>query len=161
VKVVDRLEQDALLLDGEATIAKHGGEAMLRTLRKEAREANLAASKGKIKSDWIEPETLFWAAWRVLPDERRAAIAREAVNGLIERVERAATIDTRAGFKADPMEWHRHRVHPLLWEALSKGRLAASDPARRELEAWAARRETYLARRPQWSQTGSKAPWEE
>jgi hypothetical protein len=160
VKVVDELEQDALLRDGEATVKKYGGEAQLRALRAAARAENLDNSNGKIKSDWIEPETLFWAAWKVLPDARKATIAREVVTAFVERVEKAASKDPRPEAKADPMEWHRHRVHPLLWSALSGATLKGGDPVKRELEAFQAKSGEYLARRPQWSQTGDPAPWD-
>jgi len=58
------------------------------------------------------------------------------------------------------MEWHRHRVHPLLWGALSGTSLKSGDPVKRELEAFQAKSDEYLARRPQWSQTGDPAPWD-
>jgi hypothetical protein len=117
-----------------------------------------------MKTDWIEPETLFWAAWRALPPGEKAAIAREAIGGFLERVEQAATMDPRPQAKGDPMEWHRHRVHPLLWQALldapSSG--ASSAPVRKELKAWQARKDDYLARRPQWSQVEEGVPpWAE
>jgi hypothetical protein len=160
VKVKEALAQDALLLDGEQTVARHGGKDALAALRREARAANLEASDGRIKADWIEPETLFWAAWRVLPDKERARVAHEAVLGFVERVEEAATVDPRDEARKDPMEWHRHRVHPFLWQALAGAKLKASDPVARELRAFEARKDEYLARRPIFSQTGRPAPWE-
>jgi hypothetical protein len=124
---------------------------------------NLEASRGRIKSDWIEPETLFWAAWRALRAGEKADIAREAISGFLDHVQQAATMDPRPGAMDDPMAWHRHRIHPLLWEALgaSSGRTAAHGPVRKELRAWQARRREYLARRPQWSPVaGSRTPWQ-
>ncbi|MBI4955425.1 MAG: hypothetical protein HY908_25610 [Myxococcales bacterium] len=56
------------------------------------------------------------------------------------------------------MEWHRHRVHPVLWQALRAG--APKGVARRELDAFTAKEKSYLARRPRFSQTKDKAPWE-
>jgi hypothetical protein len=160
-KVKEELAQDLLLLDAEATIAKHGGAAMLAELKKKARQDNLEASDGRIKADWVEPETLFWAAWKVLPDKEKARVAQEAVGSFIERVENAATVDPRPEARQDPMEWHRHRIHPFLWEALSKSKGKPGDPVQRELAAWDAKRQEYLARRPIFSQTGKPAPWEE
>jgi hypothetical protein len=59
------------------------------------------------------------------------------------------------------MEWHRHRVHPILWTALESESRAPKrhDVARRELASWQADRETYLGRRPPFSLTGAKEPW--
>jgi hypothetical protein len=64
------------------------------------------------------------------------------------------------------MEWHRHRVHPLLWAALEKESRAPKrkhpkrgDAVRRELERWQANREIYLSRRPPFSLTGAGEPW--
>jgi len=106
-----------------------------------------------LRSDWIEPEPLMWAAWKVLPAGERGALAREVVNAFVERVTRAAAFDPRPEARtADPMEWHRHRIHPVLWKSLEKqSRLRASDPVARELSAWKARRQEYLARRPSFS----------
>ncbi len=55
------------------------------------------------------------------------------------------------------MEWHRHRIHPVLWSAL--GPLQSRDPVRRELESWKAKREVCLARRPEFSPTKMRPPW--
>ncbi len=157
VSLVAGLEQDALLLDAEATVKRHGGAPLLRALRAKARAENLEASQGQVRCDWIEPEVLFWAAWRVLPRPRREAIAREVVLAVVERVEDAATQDPRR--PADPMEWHRHRVHPVLWSTLARAPLAGSDPVRRELSAYAGGHERYQARRPMWSPTRERPPW--
>jgi len=62
---------------------------------------------------------------------------------------------------ADPMEWHRHRIHPILWKALTGVRLKAKDPVRRELELWQEREDAYLARRPCFSQADGEPPWAE
>lgn len=159
-KIKEEIAQDLLLMDAEATIAKHGGKDALAKLKKAAREANLEASDGRIKADWIEPETLFWAAWQVLPEKERGRVAHEAVTNFVERVENAASVDPRPEARSDPMEWHRHRVHPFLWEALAAAKLKDGDPAVRELRAFEAKRDEYLARRPIFSQTGTKAPWE-
>lgn len=161
VRVKGALFQDQLLADAEDTLRRHGGMARLARLHREARALNLEASRGRIKSDWIEPETLFWAAWRVLPAEEKALIAHEAIAGFIERVEEAAAMDARKN-GADPMEAHRHRAHPVLWAALE-----ASPPARiskevsRELIKWNTNRDHYLARTPIWSQDkANPPPWE-
>lgn len=159
VAVVDELEQDALLGGAEETLRRNGGAATLRRLQKAARKDNLERSQGRVKSDFIEPETLFYAAWKALPKPRKAAIAREAVAGFVERVEQAASADPR-GASGDPMEWHRHRVHPLLWASLQQIKLAAGDPVRRELKAWEARRSELEARRPVFSQVGERPPWD-
>ncbi len=57
----------------------------------------------------------------------------------------------------------QHRPHPLLREALAGSwrDLPVSDPVRRDSEAFEARRDEYLARRPVWSQTDLPAPWDE
>jgi hypothetical protein len=114
-----------------------------------------------MNTDWIEPETLFWAAWRVLPAAEKAELAREAIAGFVERVEQAAAVDPRPNAANDPMEWHRHRIHPVLWQALqdAPARQPAKDVAARELQAWQARRDEYLARRPIFSQVDRTAPW--
>ena len=162
VKVNDSILQDQLLGDGEATIEKHAGPARLAELRQQARESNLDESHGRVHSDFVEPETIFWAAWKALPGGERAAIAHEAVAAFVERVVAAAQTDPRSSAKtADPMEWHRHRIHPILWAALDSAGLKAKDPVRRELDLWKARREEYLARRPVYSPVGRQPPWEE
>jgi hypothetical protein len=163
VRVKDSLLQDQLLGDAEDTLRTHGRSEELKELHQQARERNLEMSRGRLRTDWMEPETLFWAAWHALPAGAKAAVAREAVGNFIERVEQAAESDPRPDSQQDPMEWHRHRVHPLLWEALAPeaGALHTSDPVRREFEAWQAKREEYLARRPVFSQVGLKPPWEQ
>ena len=175
VSVKDSVLQDQLLGDAETTVQRHGDAATLARLHQEARRLNLEASRGRIKSDWIEPETLFWAAWKVLPAGEKAAIAREAVAGFVERVEQAATMDPRPEFQRDPMEWHRHRIHPELWKAMEAagtphtqptplggaGRGEGHDPAGKELAAWQAKKDEYLARRPLFSQAGLTPPWEQ
>lgn len=160
VEVQASLLQDQLLTNGEETIERHGGVERLAALRKEAREINLEDSDGRICSDFIEPETVFWEAWKALPAGEKAAIAHEAVAGFVERVQVAAEADPRPAAKgADPMEWHRHRVHPILWQALETATLKAKDPVRRELDHWKARREEYMARRPIYSQAKLEPPW--
>jgi hypothetical protein len=72
VQVKRSLLQDQLLGEGEETVKRHGGPKMLARLHKKARELNLEGSRNRIKSDYIEPETLFWAAWKVLPGGHRA-----------------------------------------------------------------------------------------
>lgn len=163
VTVQESLLQDQLLGDAEATLQRHGGETTLARLRQEARKLNLEASRGRIKSDWIEPETLFWAAWKILPVGEKAALAREVVAGFLEWVQQAATMDPRPDFQRDPMEWHRHRIHPQLWQVLQAADHGGkpADPVRQELAAWQAKRAEYLARRPIYSQAGRTPPWEE
>jgi hypothetical protein len=159
VKVKATLLQDQLLAAGEATVARHAGARALDRLRRRASTENLQTSKGRIKSDFIEPETLFWEAWRALPQGERTAIAREAVTGFVERVHHAASMDPR-GPGGDPMEPHRHRIHPLLWTALGAAKgLRAGDPARSELRRFREDEAAYLARRPVFSQLGDRPPW--
>lgn len=158
VTVTRSLLQDQLLGDAADTIRKHGGAKMLDELRREARVENLKVSKGSLHSDFVEPETLFFQAWKVLAARARSAIAHEAVAGFVTLVEQAASVDPRA-HRRDPMEPHRHRVHPLLWSALDAAHLPARDPVRRELDAWKTRRAEYLARRPMFSQTQDRPPW--
>ena len=166
VRIKESILQDLLLIGGEKTVARYGGAAALRRLRQKARTFNLELSHNRIKSDFIEPETLLWEAWNVLPRSRRAAIAHEVVAGLIERVEHANSMDPRPEARTeDPMGWHRHRVLPILWSALDNPhaglKLRSADPVRRELEAWKADRKNYLKRRPVFSPTGTKPPWKE
>jgi hypothetical protein len=155
------LLQDQLMSDGEETLRRHGGKK-LDQLHAKARKLNLECSRDRIHSDWIEPETLFWAAWKVLPAGEKVAIAREVISGFVERVEQAATMDPRPSFKEDPMEWHRHRILPVLWQVLEEkpGRSKQNDPVARELEAWKAKRDEYLARRPIYSPIDLTPPWE-
>lgn len=164
VAIKTSLLQDQILGDAEETLKRHGDVTTLARLHADARKLNLEASRGRMNTDWIEPETLFWAAWRVLPVGEKAALAREAISGFLERVEQAAAMDPRPTAKDDPMEWHRHRIHPLLWQALEgadTGR-KPGDPVSRELAAWLARKEEYLARRPLFSQVEDMvAPWVE
>ncbi len=160
IRIAPSLQQDQTLGDAEATLARYKAHAVLDRLHAEARSANLEASKGRIKSDRIEPEALFWAAWHVLPPREKHAIAREAVGGFIERVHQAASMDPRPNAQSDPMEWHRHRVHPLLWKALDAPGTDPKDPIERERRVWLSRQRHYRARRPMWSQLkGATAPW--
>lgn len=160
VSVRASLAQDVLLMDAHATLRKLD-PGRLSELEKAARRENLVASRQRIKSDFVEPETLFWATWTVLPGGQRAEIAREAIHGFVERVENAATKDPR-GKWSDPMEPHRHRIHPLLWEALEgdAGAASADTVVARELRAWRADQTRYLARRPIWSPSGDAPPWQ-
>lgn len=160
VTVRASLAQDQLLGDAEETLERHAPEALAK-LRRAAREENFATSRGRIKSDRIEPETLFWAAWRHLPGGERAAIAREVVAGYVERVENAATKDPRPRGHRDPMEPHRHRIHPQLWRALEDepGALDVDAAVRSEHTSWQLREKEYLARRPIWSPLGTPPPW--
>jgi hypothetical protein len=154
------LAQDQLMAHGVETLERIAPKALGR-LRKEAWLSNLEASGGRIKTDWIEPETLFWSAWKHLPLGEQAAIAREAIAGFLQRVQEAASGDPRPTAGGDPMEAHRHRIHPLLWQALERERdvLAQTRDVRAEWRAWAADKKKYLARRPRWSVTHSRAPW--
>lgn len=147
-------------LHGEAiAVLQQRDPKRLGKLRKKAREANLAASEGRIRSDWIEPEVLFWAAWDVLPSADRAAIASEAILGFLERVENAATQDPRPGAGDDPMERHRHRIHPVLWDAIAAHPHDAPKEVRWESGIWRDQREALEARRPQWSVVDKNPPW--
>lgn len=160
LQVVDSLAQDQLLIDGEKTIERYAGADHLSKLRRAARKSNLEDSDGRVCSDFIEPETIFWEAWNVLPSGEKAVIAQEAVTAFVKRVHDAAGMDPRtAANGADPMEWHRHRIHPILWKALDGAGLKMRDPLRRELDRWKARRTEYLARRPKYSHSGEKPPW--
>ncbi|MEP7122254.1 MAG: hypothetical protein ABJE95_15140 [Byssovorax sp.] len=159
VTVRSSLAQDQLLCDAEAVLAQRAPRA-LSTLKKKARRANLEASRGRMKTDFVEPEALLWAAWKALGGGARAEIAREAILGFVERVESAASMDPRQK-QGDPMEQHRHRVHPILWKALD-GDAAARDKdatLRRESLAWHEHETRYRKRRPRWSPTDLKAPW--
>jgi hypothetical protein len=158
VRLRPALLQDQLLSEAEETLARRAPEVLSR-LRKAALQLNLEASGGRMKTDWIEPEALFWAAWHALPVPEQAAIAREVITGFVKWVEEAATQDPRIPRDGDPMEQHRHRIHPLLWKAVERQPKAAGAVVRREWEAWKAGRETYLGRRPKWSFKGAVPPW--
>ncbi len=163
LKVRDSMLQDQILFDAEETVRKHD-LPLLDRLHREAREVNLECSRQRIKSDWIEPETLFWAAWKSLPSGEKAAIAREIVANFRERVLEASSADLRPNAReTDPMEWHRHRVPPVLWDVLEKSetKLDANDPVQKEWTAWRARQKEYLSRRPVFSPVGDTPPWEE
>lgn len=158
VAVKGALAQDQLMLDGEVTLERRAPKVLAK-LRKAARAANLTASRGRVNSDRIEPEALFWPAWHALKPREQAEIAREAVSGFVERVQHAAEEDPRAS-QADPMDAHRHRVHPLLWSALTADRAALDADLTHELAAFEREPERWLAQRPMWSPTGEPAPWE-
>jgi hypothetical protein len=159
VTLRDSLEQDRILFDAERTV-KRRAPKILDRLRSEARRENLELSNGRVRSDWIEPEPLFWAAWHVLDAGERAAIAVEAVVGLVERVHQAATMDPRSD-GGDPMDAHRHRVHPFLWDALSAQPDAMNGhvEVRREHATFVAGREEHLGLRPGWSPAEDEPPW--
>jgi len=133
---------------------------VLDKLRKAAEKNNEEASRGRLKSDWIEPETLFWSAWKALPPAHKSAIAVEVIESFAAYVEDAHEFDPRKS-GGDPMLWHRHRVHPELWKSLaaSKTSLAANPIARRELESFEADRKRYLSIRPAFSPVDEPEPW--
>jgi len=163
VQVTESLLQDQLLGDAEATLRRHGGAETPDQLRRAARQLNLDESRGRMNTDWIEPETLFWASWQALPAGEKATLAREVVGKFLAYVHEAAALDPRpTARQGDPMEWHRHRIHPVLWQALAQAPSGdASDPVNNELTAWQADQEKYSARRPVWSQIeGALPPWE-
>jgi hypothetical protein len=117
----------------------------------------------RIRSDRIEPEPLFWAAWHALPPREQYAIAREAWVGSSERVHDAAVDGSPAGTRS-PIRWsgHRHRIHPLLLD--KRWRRSGTDPNDRFSRSAASgsryRQRHYRGRRPIWSQLkDSRAPW--
>ncbi len=160
VRVKGSLLQDQLLIHAEATVKKYAGSAALDRLKVNARKSNLEYSKGRLKMDWIEPETLFWSAWHALPRKEKAAIASEVIGRFVSYVEESASMDPRPA-KDDPMEWHRHRIHPVLWKALEDGKsiFKPDDSVQRELRAFRANRKKYLDRRPVFSQIRLRRPW--
>lgn len=160
VRVRSSLAQDQLMAQGVETLERVAPKVLTR-LRKEARRSNLEASGGRIKADWIEPETLFWSVWKHLPLGSQAGIACEVVEGFLQRVQQAASEDPRHDASHDPMEAHRHRIHPVLWRTLERERgvLARHPDVRAEWDAWRTDRKKYVARRPVWSVTNTRAPW--
>lgn len=162
VKVIPAggLLQDQLLIGAEATIRKHAGAGLLEKLHRKAEKNNLEASRQRLRSDWIEPEDLFWSAWKSLPAGEKSALAAEVVETFVGYVENARAFDPRKP-EDDPMEWHRHRVHPELWEALQAGRKdqAPGSVPVRELDAYQADRDTYDSRRPIFSPADIPIPW--
>lgn len=171
-----RLLQDQLLADAEDTLLRLGAHERLNQLRSEAYEQNRDESAGRIQSDFIEPETLFWEVWQRLPLREQALIAREALRGLFERVTQAAEHDPRRSdadrdmsahrldAESDVMEWHRHRVHPILWHVLGADPSVLSsdedEPLRRELARFRSDPDRYLTRRPTWSIRHLPEPWQ-
>lgn len=160
VKSAGALLQDQILIDAEATVKKHAGTKALDKLRKAAKKSNEENSRGRLKSDWIEPETLFWSAWKALPANNRAAIATEIVESFVAYVENARAYDPRKP-QGDPMQWHRHRVHPQIWKSLAatKTRAARGSIAMRELDAFRADKKHYLSMRPAFSPIDEPEPW--
>ncbi len=163
VAVTASLLQDQILGDAEETLRRHGGEGTLTELRRAARKINLEESRGRMNTDWIEPETLFWASWRALPAGEKAGLAREAIGNFLAYVHEASAMDPRpAARRDDPMEWHRHRIHPVLWQALEDAPSGGvRDAVNKEFTAWRTEQQKYLARRPVWSQVqDAPPPWE-
>ncbi len=160
VKAAGALLQDQILIDAEATVKKHAGEKALGKLHKAAEKENLESSRQRLRSDWIEPETLFWSAWKALPAGEKAAISAEVVESFAAYVENAHEYDPRKP-EGDPMLWHRHRVHPELWKALAaaKETLGTDSLALRELEAYRADKKRYSAMRPIFSPIDEPEPW--
>ena len=160
VKAAGALLQDQILIDAQATVKKHAGTKALDKLHKAAEKSNREGSRERLKSDWIEPETLFWAAWKALPPAHKSAIAGEVIASFAAYVEDTREFDPRKS-GGDPMLWHRHRVHPELWKSLgaSKTSLAANSVALRELASFEADRKRYLAMRPEFSAVDEPEPW--
>ena len=160
VKAAGALLQDQIMIDAEATVKKYAGVKALDKLHRAAKKENLEDSRRRLKSDWIEPETLFWSAWKALPVRNKAAIAAEIVESFVAYVENAREYDPRKP-EGDPMMWHRHRVHPELWKALaaSKNSLRAKSTARKELEVFRADKKHYAAMRPAFSPVNEREPW--
>lgn len=162
------LLQDQLLADAEESLLRHGGSARLGQLQELARARNLRDSRGRIKSDFIEPETLFWEAWQILPKGERGAIAREVVRSFREYVSEAASCDPRRIERAadsepgDPMSWHRHRIHPILWQAIEADAAshAERDPVLRELRKYKEHASLYQSRRPPFALHTRRVPWD-
>lgn len=160
------LLQDRLLGDAEETLLALGGGERLSTLRQQARAHNIQASGGRIRSDFIEPEVLFWEVFHRLPAGERAAIAREAIWGFVSRVTESASCDPRRQDQShaptDPLEWHRHRIHPLLFDALATEKPSSTDRdlPQREYRRFLVDKVELLSRRPPWSVGKQAAPWE-
>lgn len=160
VTAAGALLQDQILIDAEATVKKHGGTKALDKLRRAAEKNNRETSRGRLSSDWIEPEVLFWSAWKALPVKHKAAIAAEIVESFAAYVENARQYDPRKS-QGDPMSWHRHRVHPEIWKALAASgtSLSADSTALRELAAFRADKRHYLSIRPIFSPVDEPEPW--
>lgn len=156
------LLQDQLFSDAQETLLALGGAERLDELRQQARELNADESRGRIRSDFIEPETLFWEAYYRLPEAELCQIAREAISGFVHRVTESAQHDPRHNPEDDPMEWHRHRIFPGLWDALAAERSLQNerDIPQREYRRFLAGKDRYLARRPAWSVGKDQPPWE-
>ena len=74
---------------------KHGPKNLLAASAQGGAGIEPGGFAQRIKTDWIEPETLFWAAWKVLPaGERPRSPARWSAD-FVERVEQAASVDPR------------------------------------------------------------------
>ena len=147
-RVVPSLLQDQILGDGEETVKKHAGAKALAELQARARRTTWRLGRAHPKRLDRAGDAVLGGLAGAAAGER-AAIAREVVGGFVERVEQAASVDPRPE-QGDPMEWHRHRVHPSLWRALDEGGKGgkAGDRALAELAAWRAKEKVYRARRP-------------
>ncbi|MDQ6801050.1 MAG: hypothetical protein M3041_09460 [Acidobacteriota bacterium] len=160
VKAAGALLQDQILIDAEATVKKYAGEKAVSKLHKTAEKENRDGSRERLKSDWIEPETLFWSAWKALPVRNKAAISAEIVESFAAYVENAREYDPRKA-EGDPMLWHRHRIHPELWRALAAGKnsFRSNSMALKELEAFRVDEKHYASMRPIFSPVNDREPW--
>jgi hypothetical protein len=160
VKPAGALLQDQILIEAEATVKRHAGAKALDKLRKAAEKSNEESSRGRLKSDWIEPETLFWSAWKALPVKDKAAISAEIIESFVAYVENAREFDPRKGH-GDPMLWHRHRVHPEIWKSLAAAEtsMARHSVALRELDSFRADKKRYSSMRPKFSPVAEPEPW--
>ncbi len=146
VRIATSLQQDQILGDAEATLTRYDRE---RGARSTARGSTRRESGRLGRSNSLGPHrTGSRCSGRrgtYCRAREKYAIAREAVGGFIERVHQAASMDPRPTAVADPMEWHRHRIHPLLWKALEapRHRSARSGPAGAQCLAFA---QTSLSR---------------
>jgi hypothetical protein len=159
VAVRDSLEQDRILGDAERQV-KRRAPKLLDRLRAEARRENLEISKGRVRSDWIEPEPLFWAAWSVLDaGERPRSRARPspASSSACCRPRpriRAATSTTRWSRTATACT---RSCGTRLTEQPSV--LDGHPAVRREAARFQDDARRHLERRLAWSPAGDEPPW--
>ena len=86
--------------------------------------------------------------------------------GFVSRVTESASCDPRRHNEShaptDPLDWHRHRIHPLLFDALATEKPSPTDRdlPQREYRRFLIDKAELLSRRPPWSVGKRAAPWE-
>ena len=174
VSVKDSVLQDQLLGDAETTVQRHGDAATLARLHQEARRLNLEASRGASRATGSSrrrcsgphgkcsprarkppsPARPWPASWKGWSRRRRWTRGR---NSSATRWNGTDTASIRNCGRRWKPQARPHPAHSLG----GAGRGEGHDPAGKELAAWQAKKDEYLARRPLFSQAGLTPPWEQ